>query len=384
MKEDGQLLREGIKKCLEDAKPTKSTLNREEREAIKELKKDEDIVILPADKGNATVVMDKEQYDRKMKELLEQDDYRRIKKDPTLKLEKRIKEALNRIERQEDLPTPFKKRLSPNYSVIPQIYGLPKIHKEEVPLRPIVSTIGLATYNVAKELSRILSPLIGWTDTYIKNSSHFVSKIKDLLFNENDIMVSFDVKSLFTKVPIEDSLHIIKDRLEADESLEIRTTLTVQQICQLTELCLKSTYFQYEDMIFEQSDGMAMGSPLSPVVTNIFMEDFESTAIVTSDYQPRIWYRYVDDTFVVWEHGRQQLDEFLEHINGLHERILFTMEVEENNKISFLDVLVERKDFSIATSVYRKPTHTDRYLNYRSHHHPKTKTGIVSCLKRRA
>ena len=172
--------------------------------------------------------------------------------------------------------------------------------------------------------------------------------------------------------------------MEADESLEIRTTLTVQQICQLTELCLKSTYFQYEDMIFEQSDGMAMGSPLSPVVTNIFMEDFESTAIVTSDYQPRIWYRYVDDTFVVWEHGRQQLDEFLEHINGLHERILFTMEVEENNKISFLDVLVERKDFSIATSVYRKPTHTDRYLNYRSHHHPKTKTGIVSCLKRRA
>ena len=137
-------------------------------------------------------------------------------------------------------------------------------------------------------------------------------------------------------------------------------------------------------MIFEQSDGMAMGSPLSPVVANIFMEDFESTAIVTSDYQPRIWYRYVDDTFVVWEHRRQQLDEFLEHINGLRERILFTMEVEENDKISFLDVLVERKDFSIATSVYRKPTHTDRYLNYRSHHHPKTKTGIVSCLKRRA
>ena len=362
MKEDGQLLREGIKKCLEDAKPTKSTLNREEREAIKELKKDEDIVILPADKGNATVVMNKEQYDRKMKELLEQDDYRRIKKDPTLKSEKRIKEALNRMERQEDLPTLLKKRLSPNNSVILQIYGLPKIHKEEVPLRPIVSTIGSATYNLAKELSRILSPLIGWTDTYIKNSSHFVSKIKDLHFNENDIMVSFDVKSLFTKVPIEDSLHIIKDdRLEADESLEIRTTLTVQQICQLTELCLKSTYFQYEDMIFEQSDGMAMGSPLSPVVANIFIEDFESTAIVTSDYQPRIWYRYVDDTFVVWEHGRQQLDEFLEHINGLHERILFTMEVEENNKISFLDVSVERKDFSIATSVYRKPTHTDRY-----------------------
>ena len=114
------------------------------------------------------------------------------------------------------------------------------------------------------------------------------------------------------------------------------------------------------------------------------MEDFESTAISTADLQPRIWYRYVDDTFVMWEHGKQHLQKFLEHINGLHERILSTMRVEENNKISFLDVLVERTKHSISTSVYRKPTHTDRYLNYRSHHHPKMKTKIISCLKRRA
>ena len=81
-------------------------------------------------------------------------------------------------------------------------------------------------------------------------------------------MVIFDVKSLFTKAPIEDFLHIIKERLEADDTLEIRTTLSVQQICQLTELCQRSTYFQYEDLIYEQSDGMAMGSPLSPVVAS--------------------------------------------------------------------------------------------------------------------
>ena len=98
MMEDGQSLREGVKKCLEEAKPPKPNLTHEEREAIKELKKDNTIVILPADKGNATVVMDREEYNNKMRDLLKQDDYRIIKKDPTLKIEKKIKEALNNRE----------------------------------------------------------------------------------------------------------------------------------------------------------------------------------------------------------------------------------------------------------------------------------------------
>ena len=127
-----------------------------------------------------------------------------------------------------------------------------------------------------------------------------------------------------------------------------------------------------------------MGSPLSPVVANIFMEDFENTAIATADHHPRVWFRYVDDTFVVWQHGRAKLDDFLLHINDLHHRIQFTMEIENNNSIPFLDVLVERSTNCLSTNIYRKPTHTDLYLNFRSNHHPKTKFGIVSSLKTRA
>ena len=113
-----------------------------------------------ADKGNTTVVMDQEQYD-KMRNLLDDIDCRSVKKDPTTKLEKKIKEALNEMENKGNLPTPLKKRLNPSNSVIPQIYGLPKLHKEGVPLRPIVCTIGSPTYHLAKELCRILTPLLG-------------------------------------------------------------------------------------------------------------------------------------------------------------------------------------------------------------------------------
>ena len=262
--------------------------------------------------------------------------------------------------------------------------SVPKIHKTEVPLRPIVCTIGSATYNLTKELNRILSPLVGKTDSYVKNSSHFVSSISHLNLEKNDLLVSFDVKSLFTRVPINDALTIIKDRLILDEDLGNRTTMTPLQICHLVELCLRSTFFRFGDKLYEQTDGTAMGSPLSPTVANIFMEDFEMTAISTSHLQPKLWRRYVDDTFVIWPHNSSSLQDFLSHINSLHDRIEFTMEMEVNNSIAFLDVLISKNNNRLTTTVYRKPTHTDRYLNYRSNHHPLLKSGIINCLKERA
>ena len=280
-------------------------------------------------------------------------DYVRIKRNPTATIEKKVKDTLIRLERNNSLPTPLRKRLTPQQSKCPQIYGLPKVHKTGIPLRPIVSTIGSPTYQLANELCRILSPVVGNTNSYIRNSSHFVEKISEI---EVDRLVSFDVKSLFTMVPIDDSLRIIRDRLVVDDTLDERTTLTIDEICDLTNLCLRSTFFRFNDYFYEQKDGTAMGSPLSPVVANIFMEDFEGTALVTCDLPPKLWLRYVDDTFVVWQHGENHLGEFLEHLNELHTRIDFTMGEEVRGKLPFLDVLVERKDNRLTTDIYRKPT----------------------------
>ena len=108
-------------------------------------------------------------------------------------------------------------------------------------------------------------------------------------------------------VPIDDSLTIIRDRLSADKDLEDRTTLSVTDICHLTEPCLRSMYFRYNDNFFEQKDGTAMGSSLSPAVANIFMEKFEQTALITANHQPKLWLRYVDGTFVLWQHGDDHL-----------------------------------------------------------------------------
>ena len=110
-----------------------------------------------------------------------------------------------------------------------------------------------------------------------------------------------------------------------------------------------------------------MGSPLSPVTANLFMEEFEKKALATSTLKLGFWFRCVDDTLSSWAHGLENLHPFLEHINSLHP-IKFILEMQKEDKtIPSLDVLlIIQEDGSLGHKVYRKPTHTDRYLHYNS------------------
>jgi len=127
-----------------------------------------------------------------------------------------------------------------------------------------------------------------------------------------------------------------------------------------------------------------MGSPLSPVIANFFMEDFEKKAIEQAVLKSVCWFRYVDDTFVIWPHGQKKLTEFLKHLNRLHNKIQFTMGIEEGH-LPFLDIDVYRKtDGSLGHKVYWKPTHTNLYLHQNSHHHPANKQSVLASLIHRA
>jgi hypothetical protein len=128
-----------------------------------------------------------------------------------------------------------------------------------------------------------------------------------------------------------------------------------------------------------------MGSPLSPIVSNLFMENFEKKSLDSFPLKPTRWKRFVDDTNVLWPHGRDKLQHFFQHLRNISEEIKFTMEIEENGIIPFLDILINRKsDGNLGHAVYRKKTHTENYLHADSHHHPNQKLGVLKTLATRA
>ncbi len=357
-----------------------------ELKALKDLRHDSSIHILKADKGNATVIMNRTDYDGKVKEILSTSTYRKLKNDPTASTERKVTKHLLGLRKSESLSANLYRRLHPSASTCPKFYGLPKIHKPDVPLRPIVASRGSPTYNLAQHLTKILKPLVGNTQHHVLNSSSFIQEIKDLHLGPNDVMVSFDVVSLFTNVPVDETCNIIRGKLLEDTNLHERTQLSVVEIVDLLKLCLSTTCFQWRDDFYEQTSGAAMGSPLSPVLANIFMEHFEQNALANSALVPKLWKRYVDDIFAVWSHGKEHLSKFLSYLNNIHPSIKFTIEQENDQlSLSFLDIALTRNpDGSLKHSVYRKPTHTDRYLNYRSFHHPQIKSSVSKTLVNRA
>ena len=139
----------------------------------------------------------------------------------------------------------------------------------------IVSSCVSVTYGVGKELPKILKPLAGKSPHHINSTQGFVEQVKHITLGPGECLSSYDVSALFTSVPIDPALNIIKDLLEKDNTLNERTVLAINDIILLLEFCLKNTYFSFQDQFYEQAEGAAMGSPVSPIVANLYMKYVE-------------------------------------------------------------------------------------------------------------
>ena len=175
----------------------------------------------------------------------------------------------------------------PTGCVPPKFYGLPKIYKTGNALRPIVSSKGSVTYGVAKVLSKAIKPLVGKSPYHIQSTGDFVNKAIRFTLQAGECLSSYDVTSLFTSVPIDPALNIIKDLLEKDEKLNDRTVLSVQNILELWGLCLHNTYCSFQNKFYEQVEDAPMGSPVSPIVANLYMEYFERKALRSAINPPQ-------------------------------------------------------------------------------------------------
>ena len=261
------------------------------------------------------------------------------------------------------------------------LYGLPKIHKVGTPIRPIISAVKTYNYELAKYLDQILKPVVN-SEYMLKDTFDFVNKVSNLNVDSDSYLVSFDVESLFTNVPTQETIEIILNLVFQDD-ITVFHNLSRDELKKLLTICTQESHFQFNGEYFDQVDGVAMGSPLGPLFANVFMSNFERLHMPALKEQGiRIWLRYVDDVFASVT-NKEQVENILTFLNAQHPNIRFTVEHENQNKLPFLDTCVIRRVDKYVTTIYRKPTFTGVYLNWTSLTARRYKISLIRCLAER-
>ena len=201
------------------------------------------------------------------------DTYVILKNDLTKTIERKLNEFIFELHKIDRLSQKEYFYLRSTDGIAPRIYGLPKIHKPDWPLRPIVSFINLPLYNLSKFVAKILTLLINSNNLSIKNSFELIDRISNFKINDNNLMLLFDVVSLFTntKIPAHIAKSVIFDRLKCDSELKIRCKLNVNEIMNALDLCLDNTYLCFRKKFYREIFGVAMGCGCDPSLWLIWL-----------------------------------------------------------------------------------------------------------------
>jgi len=358
--------------------PASQNLTVEERLALTELKNNEQIVIKPADKGSAVVVQNREDYILEgLRQLNDQNYYIEVTSDLTLEHNSHIHHLIDTLTDEEEIHPKCAQYLYTDKPRTPQLYLLPKIHKNKTPVpgRPIVSANNSPTEKISQLADYFLQPLVSKTASYVKDTTDFINKIESIdKVSAGTILCTIDVTSLYTNIPNNEGIIACQKQLESHRPGPQKPSNL--NILKMLQYVLTKNNFDFNDKHYLQVGGTAMGTKVAPSFANLFMADFEEKWVYNYPTHPSIWLRYIDDIFIVWEHGMTELDKLLTHLNSCHPTIKFTAE-HSMNSINFLDTTVHlAPDNSIYTDLYCKPTDSHNYLRYDSAHPSHCKTSL--------
>ncbi|XP_068755893.1 uncharacterized protein [Montipora capricornis] len=319
-------------------KPSKTLLL-----AIEQLKQRDDIVITKPDKGSVVVVMDKSEYLRLLSEASINDSskFRAVPLErpsskgrpptyyhPLLQKEKELESIVRRI-----LPKPIADTVRPTGSRLAHLYGLPKTHKDRLEIA------------------------------------------------NGDILVSYDVSSLFTNVPLDETIQLLANRAFTNNWFNTTYDLNLTKrdlVDRLLSVASKGQLFQFNGALYEQTDGVAMGWPLGPLLANVFMSHIEEN-VEREGKLPSFYRRYVDDTLTIMP-NKETASNFLDTLNQAHFSVKFTMETECNGMLPFLGIQLLNRSPQIETKVYVKPTNSGLLLHYQSHVDNRYKKGLLRTM----
>lgn len=340
-----------------------------------------EVVVMRSDKGNSTVVMHREEYRREMNKLVnDTKTYRKTGRDPTSRFQDLGNKLIKNLVEKKFIDELVGKRMSKLNTLPPRIYGLRKTHKPGCKMRPVVSSIGSPSYEIAKFLHEVLSPYVASLKYGLKDSFEFIDKLQGIRLTNNYILISLDVVSLFTNVHKDLINQIIEERWDV---IREYVKLDKETLLELINYCFDSGYFIFEGNYYLQEEGCAMGSPASPSIAMIGVDYVIEKALTKLSFDIPVLTAYVDDLFMTIPADKSDI--ILTVFNSIDSKIQFTLEEEVSGKLPYLDVLVWRtEEGSLVTSWFRKSYNSGRILNYNSNHPLSQKLGVVQGFLNRA
>lgn len=367
---------------------TQPNLTQQQIDTIKSIRKNTDLIIKPADKGGAVVVMNAELYKQEAARQLNNTNYYSplpgpIYTDTAIKIYTILEELNNHgfISRQQlNYLKADKDTMTSRY-----FYLLPKIHKAQVTWphpqmpagRPIVSDCNSESYRICEYIDYFLQPLSVRHPAYLKDTYDFIAKVKDYTCQPNWLLISADVESLYTNMRIDIILDSIREIFQ--EYRDPRRSDSA--ILSLLELTLRNNDFEFDGLFYLQTCGIAMGRQYAPSAANIYLRKFDHNAMNNFRIKPILYSRFLDDIFALWPGSRSDLDEYESFLNNLIPgiKVKFTA---RDQIIEFLDTHVYKHTHQdgtckLQTKIYFKQTDTHQLLHRKSFHPSHTFRGIV-------
>lgn len=347
----------------------------QEHQALQSLRDNDNIVIKQADKGGAVVVWRKDLYRAEAeRQLSDTSSYQLLEKDQSSNHQTIIKSTVTGFIKKKELPNNAVNLINTAPRTA-EFYMLPKIHKPNIPGRPIISAHSCPTALISQYLDDVMRPMVESLPTYVKDSSHALRIFDTFKFNgDTNFVFTMDVSSLYTSIPHDAGLKALRHFLDQREHKYPATATLLR----LAELVLTLNNFTFNGCHYLQVRGVAMGTKFGPAYACLFMGYIEQEFIRSySGHVPNLFLRYIDDYFGATSGTREDLELFITHLSNYHPSIKFTSAISEET-VPFLDlaVSIQPDTRSLTTSIYYKPTDAHNYLLHSSSHPPKCKDSI--------
>ena len=248
--------------------PFRRNLSRSELKALNSLSSRSDIIIKPADKGGAVVVMNTSDYTAEAhKQLSDTKFYKQLDYDPTEEHKLLVKRTILDLITEKKMADSAIHSLIPLSPVAGRFYLLPKIHKKDNPGRPIISGIGTVTENLSSYVDSLISNIPATFPSFVRDTTHFLSDLLDITIPKGSLLVTLDVASLYTNIPHTDGIGAV---VKSYEEMSAEKTIDSSTLATLLKLILDLNNFEFDGTHYNQISGTSMGTRIGPNYANIF------------------------------------------------------------------------------------------------------------------